>query len=55
MEFPPPDLNLIYEESKHSKPIIFILSTGFDPKKNVENLAKKYGMNVKGLIIKSMG
>ena len=54
MEFPPLDLNLIYEESKYNKPIVFILSAGSDPKKNVELLSKKFLMN-KNLIIKSMG
>ena len=54
MEFPPVDLNQIFEESKNTKPIIFILSSGFDPKKNVELLAKKYQFT-RLLISKSMG
>ena len=42
IEFPLLDFNLIYEEMKFNKPVVFILSGSSDPKKNIELLAKKY-------------
>lgn len=48
------DLNQVLEDSNHAKPLIFILSTGADPRNEVENIAKRKDMSKK-LIIKSMG
>ena len=45
---------MVLEDSHHSKPLIFILSTGADPRVEVENIAKRKEMS-KRLIIKSMG
>jgi hypothetical protein len=42
------------EDSSYSKPLIFVLSSGADPRGEVENIAKKKDMSNK-LIIKSMG
>jgi len=36
IEFPPLDLNLAYDDSSPSKPIIFVIQTGADPRNDVE-------------------
>jgi hypothetical protein len=48
------DLNLIFEDSSYKKPMIFILSSGADPRGDIENLAKRKEMKDK-MIVRSMG
>lgn len=54
IELPPFDLQAAYEDSNPTKPIIFVLSIGADPRVEVETLAVKQGM-LSNLIIKSLG
>jgi len=54
IEFPPFDLQSAYDDSTCLKPLIFVLSTGADPRVEVENLANKLSMSNK-LVIRSLG
>lgn len=54
VEFPPFDLQSAYDDSRAFTPLIFVLSTGADPRVEVENLASKLSMNNR-LIIRSLG
>ena len=54
VEFPPFDLQVAFEDSSYFTPLIFVLSTGADPRVEVENLASKMSMSSK-LIIRSLG
>jgi dynein heavy chain len=44
VEIPPFDLESTYQESSCRSPLIFILSSGADPRGELENLALKMGM-----------
>ena len=48
------DLNSILEDSSYNNPLIFVLSSGADPRGEVEHIAKRKDMLDK-LIITSMG
>jgi dynein heavy chain len=54
VEFPPFDLQGAFDDSSNFRPLIFVLSTGADPRVEVETLATKMSMNSK-LIIRSLG
>ena len=54
IEFPPFDLQSAFNDSNYSVPIIFVLSTGADPRVELENIAQKLSMNSK-LVIRSLG
>jgi len=44
------DLNSILEDSVYNKPLIFILSSGADPRSEVEYIAKRRDMSNKLII-----
>lgn len=51
---PPCEMQLFVEESSPTKPIIFILSSGSDPRNDIESLGKKFNMADK-ILYQSMG
>ncbi len=44
VEFPSFDLKASYDDSSNQTPLIFILSTGADPRVELDNLANSMGM-----------
>lgn len=54
-EFIPFDLPAIYTESTCLKPLLFILTSNYDPIRSVRELSEMYGMNKSRLITWSMG
>ena len=46
-EPPPFDLPACYDDSENTTPLVFILSTGSDPNKDIQELARNLGMEDK--------
>ena len=54
VEFPPFDLTSAFKDSSIHKPIAFVLSTGADPRVELEQLALNEDMR-SNLVIRSLG